>query len=221
MAESPFAPSRRYLSGSSVHRYLGQHYLTLVAPTGSCARPTSSVTLCFRSWPQSWQVVVSPCWKGRSRLYLCNPCVGAWIPAPQCSPSARARFFPGDNGLTLRRRGSAHQTLPAKQLHQGGDFRGCNHLLMFRLPRSLGPQVAPTAEAQCLQGGQAVYTTPHPGWLPAPGCGIATHPSRATDAAGLPPAGLQPCRLLLYASPVLFVPPLTPPQTQRSIRGGG
>jgi len=30
---------------------------------------------------------------------------------------------------------------------------------MFRLPRSLDPQVAPTAEALSLQGGQAVYTT--------------------------------------------------------------
>ena len=30
---------------------------------------------------------------------------------------------------------------------------------MFRLPRSLGPQVAPTAEALSLQGGRAVYTT--------------------------------------------------------------
>jgi hypothetical protein len=35
-----------------------------------------------------------------------------------------------------------------------------------------------------------------PGWLPAPGCGIATCPTRATDTAGLSPAGLQPCRLL-------------------------
>jgi hypothetical protein len=30
---------------------------------------------------------------------------------------------------------------------------------MFRLPRSLDPQVAPTAEAQSLQGSRAVYTT--------------------------------------------------------------
>ena len=41
------------------------------------------------------------------------------------------------------------------------------------------------------------------GWLPAPSCGIATYPNRATDTAGLSPAGLQPCRLLrrpcLYA----------------------
>ena len=38
-----------------------------------------------------------------------------------------------------------------------------------------------------------------PGWLPRPGCGIATCPKRATDRAGLSPAGWQPCRLLLPA----------------------
>jgi hypothetical protein len=30
---------------------------------------------------------------------------------------------------------------------------------MFRLPRSLDPQIAPTAEALSLQGGRAVYAT--------------------------------------------------------------
>jgi len=38
-----------------------------------------------------------------------------------------------------------------------------------------------------------------PGWLPRPGCGIATCPKRALDRAGLSPAGWQPCRLLLPA----------------------
>jgi hypothetical protein len=35
-----------------------------------------------------------------------------------------------------------------------------------------------------------------PGWLPAPGSGIAPCPTRATGMAGLAPAGVQPCRLL-------------------------
>ena len=39
-----------------------------------------------------------------------------------------------------------------------------------------------------------------PGWLPIPGCGIATCPTWAVDTAGLAPAGLQPCRLLPAAS---------------------
>ena len=38
-----------------------------------------------------------------------------------------------------------------------------------------------------------------PGRLPVPGCGIATCLKWAIDMAGLPPAGLQPCWLLLPA----------------------
>ena len=36
---------------------------------------------------------------------------------------------------------------PIMQLQPGNFSRGCSHSLMFRLPRSLDPQVAPTAEA--------------------------------------------------------------------------
>ncbi len=36
--------------------------------------------------------------------------------------------------------------IPIMQLQPGYLSRGCSHSLMFRLPRSLGPQVAPTAE---------------------------------------------------------------------------
>src|SRR6202043_963595 len=68
--------------------------------------------------------------------------------------------------------------------------------LMFRLPRSLGPQIAPTGADLRPRGSRAVYTTQPPGWLPAPGRGIASRPRRATGAAGLSPAELQPCRLL-------------------------
>ena len=43
-----------------------------------------------------------------------------------------------------------------------GVFRGCSHSLMFRLPNSLGPPVAPTARPLWVAGGRAVYTTPNP-----------------------------------------------------------
>jgi len=65
---------------------------------------------------------------------------------------------------------------------------------MFRLPRLLDPPVAPLGLAP--QGGGVVYTKQNSvGYLP-PSSGIAACPSRATDTAGLSPAGLQPCRLL-------------------------
>ena len=95
---------------------------------------------------------------GPSRHYLCNPCVGAWTPTPQCPSSALARFFPEGNGLTSDVTGSAHQTIPIMQLQPGYNFRGCSHSLMFRLPRSLDPQVAPTA-LHYVMGSRAVYTT--------------------------------------------------------------
>ena len=95
---------------------------------------------------------------GPSRHYLRNPCVGAWTPTQQRPFSAFARFFLKDNGLALNVRGSAHQTTPSMQLQQGILFRGCSHSIMFRLPRSLDPQIAPTAVV-LPQGGRAVYTT--------------------------------------------------------------
>ena len=61
MTESPFAPLRCYLLGSRVEHDLDQHYPVLIAPTGSCAKAGSSVSLCIRSDPQSLQVAVSPC----------------------------------------------------------------------------------------------------------------------------------------------------------------
>ena len=61
MAESPFAPLTCYIAGSRVEHDLGQRYPALIAPTGSCAKAGSSVSLCIRSDPQSLQVAVSPC----------------------------------------------------------------------------------------------------------------------------------------------------------------
>ncbi len=120
------------------------------------ALPPSSIHLLRRVFAGCHKPLLED---GPSRHYPCNPSVGAWTPTPQCSPGALARFFPGDNGLTSDVTGSAHQTTPAMQLPQGNLFRGCRHSVMFRLPRSLDPQVAPTAVALSLQGSQAVYTT--------------------------------------------------------------
>ncbi len=62
LTESPFAPPRCDLVRRSVRRFLGQRYLTLIAPTDSCVRPRSSVSPCFRSEAQSLSVAVSPDW---------------------------------------------------------------------------------------------------------------------------------------------------------------
>ena len=103
---------------------------------------------------------------GPSRHYLCNPCVGAWTHTPPCSSGAYTHFFPEDSGLTSRETRSAHENTPAMQLQQGAYFRGCSHSFIFRLPHSLGLQVAPTV-AFTMPSGQAVYTTHRPGGYPS------------------------------------------------------
>ena len=47
---------------------------------------------------------------------------------------------------------------PAKQLHCGGRFRGCNHSLMFRLLYLLDPLTVPTKGLHVPLGHRAVYT---------------------------------------------------------------
>jgi hypothetical protein len=160
--QSPFARTRYYVFHREVSPHVSRHYPALIAPTGSCARPISSDTLCSSLEASVFAGYGEPLLNiGPSRLYLCHPCVGAWIPTPQCSRGGLTRFFPRDIGLTLEGRRSAHQTAPAMQLRQGTSFRGCSHSIMFRLLRSLDPQVAPTAGDQ-LPGGRAVYTTRPP-----------------------------------------------------------
>ena len=141
--------------------HLRGRYPSVVAPTGSCARPSSSPRLGGPSVGESVQVVASPLLDhGPSRHCLCHLCGGAWTHTPPCSSGAQAHFFPNDSGLTSRETRSAHGKTPARRFRQGAYFRGCSHSLIFRLPHLLGLQVAPTAVRRL--GGQAVYTTHRP-----------------------------------------------------------
>ena len=81
-------------------------------------------------------------------------------PYPAMSFRCICPFLPGRQRPHLKRHRFGTPTiLPAMQLPQDSASRGCSHSIMFRLPRSLDPQVAPTAMAQSPQGGRAVYTT--------------------------------------------------------------
>ena len=82
---------------------------------------------------------------GPSRLYLRNPCRGAWTLTPRCPSGALARFFPKGLGLTLDLRGSARPSSSCIAASAGHVFRSCSHSFMFRLPCLLGPQTSPTA----------------------------------------------------------------------------
>ena len=89
-------------------RSIGGHYPSFLAPTDSCARPSSSHLLDFRLvW---W--VFAGCHQslldaGPSRRYLCMSFLGCLAPYPGVSPGAFARFFPEDSGLPPGLTGSA------------------------------------------------------------------------------------------------------------------
>ena len=61
---------------------------------------------------------------------------------------------------------------------------------MFKLPYSLDLQIAPTDVIGSITWQLGLLPHANPGWLPAPGCGITTCPTRATDTPGLSPVGL-------------------------------
>ncbi len=82
---------------------------------------------------------------GPSRHYLRNPCIGAWSPTPQRPFGALAHFFPKDSGLAPGGTSSARTNDRRNATSTTGCFRGCRHSFTFKLPYSLGPQVAPTA----------------------------------------------------------------------------
>jgi hypothetical protein len=134
---------------------------------------------------------------GPSRHYLHNLCVGAWTHTPLLLSGASTHFFPESLGLAPRETRSAHRTIPAKQLPQGAGFRSCSHSLHFKLPRSPGPQIAPTATHA--SGRRARYTTHTPCGCPLWGVALLHVCSWAIDMIGLSPIRLWPCRPLLPA----------------------
>ena len=127
---------------------------------------------------------------GPSRHYLCNPCVGAWTHTPPRLSSALAHSFLESTGLTPRKMRSAREIVPAMQRQQGAVFRGCSHSFIFRLLRSLGPQIASTAASSCWAAGP--FTPRIARVVTHSGMWHRSCPTWAFDTAGLAP---QDCRL--------------------------
>lgn len=143
--ESPFAAIGYYSCAGRMHYYLDQHYLALIATTGSCARPPSSVTPCFTLWVTVFAgYCESLLEEGLSRRCLCGSFLTCLDPYPGSSWSAYTRFFPQDLGLPPVRTRSALSFIPTAT-SVGACFRGCSHSLMFRPASLLATQVAPTA----------------------------------------------------------------------------
>jgi hypothetical protein len=98
--------------------------------------PPSSIYLLRRVFAGCRQSLLGV---GSSRQYLCNPCVGAWPPTPQCPSSAIARFFPEDNGLTSDVTRLAHQGSPCKVTSTGLQFSGLQSFLYVQAPTLARP----------------------------------------------------------------------------------
>ena len=144
--------------GAMFTHVLDRHYPIIIAHTGSCAGPQSSPDINLditRVFAGCCEPLLED---GPSRRYLLNLCIGAWPLTPWRLFGAFARFFPKSIGLISELRDSA-RSVPSRCNFNDARFRGCRHSFMFRLPYSLGPQIAPTAEARCLQGSRAVYIT--------------------------------------------------------------
>ena len=78
---------------------------------------------------------------------------------PGCLSGAFVRFFPENYSLTTVAPSSAHPSPAAMPLQRRPLFRGGSHSVMFRLPCSLAPQMAPTAQTRSPTGSRVVYTT--------------------------------------------------------------
>ena len=75
-------------------------------------------------------------------LYRCldpYPAASLWCTCPLLPKGQRPHPIPQRFGTPDDRRNATSTT---------GDFRGCSHFVMFRLPYSLDPQVAPTASTK-------------------------------------------------------------------------
>ena len=126
-----------------------ERYLSFIAHTGSCARPNPS---CRPGLNLVRQVFVD----------CCRSLLGRW-PFPTLSLQSLRRcldpypavflwctcsLLPKRQRPHLRRQKFGTLKMPPIMQLQPGNFsRGCSHSLMFRLPRSLDPQAAPTAKA--------------------------------------------------------------------------
>jgi hypothetical protein len=120
--------------------------LLLHCSMGSCARPRTSACL----WLSLVHAVFAGCRQsllvdGPSRHYPCTPCVGAWTHTPPSQVGALALFFPTDLGLALRETRSAKRNYPCYATSTGSCLSGLQSFASFRLLRSLGPRIAPTA----------------------------------------------------------------------------
>ena len=110
--------------------------------------------------PESLQVAACPCWKKALPDVLSSLCGEVRGPVPRRASSVplpvSSRRAAASPAVQEVRRAETPAMIATSMTNR---FRGCSHAVMFRLPHLLGPQGAPTVEAQSLRGSRAVYAT--------------------------------------------------------------
>lgn len=130
-------------------------YSGLMRQTSPLSRPTL-----YGLVHESLQVAVCPCWEEALPDVISSISVEVRGPVPRRAsavllPVSSHRASASPYMQQVRRAGTPAMMATS----MANRFRGCSHSVMFRLPHLLGPQVAPTVEAQRLLGSRAVYTT--------------------------------------------------------------
>lgn len=133
-----------------LHRSYG-----LMRQTSTLSRPTHDGLV-----PESLQVAACPCWEEVLPDVISSICVEVLGPVPRRASPVRlpvsSRRTSASPYVQEVRRAETPAMIATSMTNR---FRGCSHSVMFRLPHSLGPQIAPTVEAQGLLGSRAVYAT--------------------------------------------------------------
>jgi hypothetical protein len=130
-------------------------YYELMRQTFPLSRPTHGGL-----GPESVQGAAYPCWEEVLPDVISSLCVEVLGPVPRRASPVRlpvsSRRTSASPYVQEVRRADTPAMMATSMTNQ---FRGCSHAVMFRLPHSLGPQIAPTVEAQGLLGSRAVYAT--------------------------------------------------------------
>jgi len=146
-AQSPFAHNRRYLF-CGMTPYVMSEGITPPSSLILAHAPDQIPPAVFDSTITMGLCRLSPVPAGRWPFPTLSPqslrrCLD---PYPAVSYKCSCSLLPWRQRPHLKRhRFGTPKILPAMQLQQGSASRGCSHSLMFRLLRSLDPQVAPTA----------------------------------------------------------------------------
>ena len=145
----------------------------------------------------SSQVVANPCWEMALPDVISAFLVWVLGPIPRDVTTVRVPVSSrGATAIAQGARSSAHPTIPAKAVSTGCPISRLQSFTHVQAPTLARPPGCSHRRKDSLPGRPGRLHRAEPGWLPAPGSGIATCPNRAIGMVGLSPTGMQPCRLL-------------------------